>query len=285
VVTADFITPVVDDPAAFGAIAAANALSDIYAMGADPILVINLAGFPREALDLTVLTEIQSAAAAVVHEAGAITVGGHSIDDPELKFGLSVVGRIHPDEVVRNSTGHAGDLLYLTKPLGMGIVTTAHKRGDIDPRLLDQAIVQMRTINRGAARAMRRGGVHAATDVTGFGLLGHLREMALASGLAARVDAAAVPLLPGIVELAAAGAVPGGTRRNLGSVAPTTDFAASIDETLRLVLADAQTSGGLLLAVPADRRGQLEAALIEEGVEAAMIGELERGDAGRIQVS
>jgi selenide,water dikinase len=283
-VTADFITPVVDDPVAFGAIAAANSLSDVYAMGGEPLLAVNLAGFPREALDLTVLAEIQSAAAAVVHEAGAITVGGHSIDDPELKFGLSVVGRVHPDAVVRNRDGRPGDLLYLTKALGVGIVTTAHKRGEVDAALLDAAVTQMRTTNRAAANAMRIAGVNAATDVTGFGLLGHLHELSFASGLAARIDSQQVPTLNGVLELAEAGVVPGGTRRNLDSVRDATSFPDAMPEAMRLLLADAQTSGGLLLSVPVDRAPALESALAAEGVLVAAVGQLEEGTPGRIRV-
>jgi selenide,water dikinase len=284
VLTADFITPIVDDPVAFGAVAAANALSDVYAMGAEPIVCLNLVGFPRDALPLSVLSEILSASAAVVHEAGALTVGGHTIDDPELKFGLSVVGRVHPDRVVRNSDGRAGDTLYLTKPLGVGVFSTALKQEAAPDELTERAVGQMRTTNRAAARAMLTAGVNAATDVSGFGLLGHLNELALASGLAARLDATRVPILEGVRELAVAGRVPGGTRRNLAAAEQYTNFPGSMTEADRVLLADAQTSGGLLIAVPAERATALESALREEGVEAAAIGELTPGQPGAIRV-
>jgi selenide,water dikinase len=282
VLTADFITPVVDDPVAYGAIAAANALSDVWAMGGEPLLALNLVGFPRDSLPLDDLAEILSAAAATVHQAGAITAGGHSVDDPELKFGLSVVGRVHPDRVVRNSAGRAGDLLYLTKPLGIGIVTTALKRGELDPGLEALAIAQMRRLNREAAAAMLAAGAVAATDVTGFGLLGHLGELATASGLAARLDSLAVPFLPGVRDLAAAGAVPGGTRRNLAAAGGV--FAESHDQTLRLMLADAQTSGGLLIAIGPDRAADLEAELAARDQPVHRVGQLEAGIPGRIRV-
>ena len=285
VVTADFITPVVDDPVAYGAVAAANALSDVYAMGGTPLLAINLAGFPREALSLDILAEILSAGAAVAHEAGAVVVGGHTIDDPELKYGLSVVGKIHPARVVRNSTARPGDRLYLTKAIGVGIVTTAAKRGEVDAALLAAAVAQMSRLNRDASVAMLEVGVDAATDVTGFGLLGHLGEVAAGSKLAARLDVKAVPVLPGVRELAAAGLVPGGTRRNLESAARFTGFDGDVEEVDRLILADAQTSGGLLIAVPEARAAALEAAMARLAVPAVAIGVIEEGPPGRIAVS
>jgi len=285
VVTADFITPVVDDPVAYGSVAAANALSDVYAMGGTPLLAINLVGFPRDALPLDVLAEILAAGGAVAHEAGAVLVGGHTIDDPELKYGLSVVGKVHPDRVVRNSTARQGDRLYLTKAIGVGIVTTAAKRGEVDAGLLDAAVAQMSRLNRDASTAMLEVGVNAATDVTGFGLLGHLGEMAAASGVSARLELGAVPVLPGVRDLAAAGVVPGGTRRNLDSAARFTDFGAGVDEADRLVMADAQTSGGLLVAVPGERAGALEAAMARLGVPAVAVGAVEEGPPGRIAVA
>jgi selenide,water dikinase len=283
--TADFITPIVDDPVAYGAIAAANALSDVYAMGGQPLTVLNLAGFPRDSLDLTVLIEILSAAAATVHEAGAITVGGHTVDDPELKFGLSVVGRVHPDRVVRNSGARPGDVLYLTKPLGVGIITTGVKQDRLPPGLLDKAVAQMRRLNREAAEAMIEVGVSAATDVTGFGLLGHLGQLAAASRVSARLEAVRIPVLEGAQELAEAGVVPGGTRRNLTAAEAVTNFADSISPAQRLLLADAQTSGGLLIAVAPDRTDQLEAAMLSRGLVAARIGVIEASKPGHIQVA
>jgi selenide,water dikinase len=282
--TADFITPVVDDPVDYGAIAAANALSDVYAMGGTPLTALNLAGFPRDSLDLGVLTEILSAAAATVHDAGAITVGGHTIDDPELKFGLSVVGRVHPDRVVRNRGARGGDVLYLTKPLGVGIASTAAKQDRLPPGLLAVAVAQMRQLNREASEAMVAVGVSAATDVTGFGLLGHLRELVAASGVSARVESDQVPVLEGILELAGAGVVPSGTRRNLASIEAVTTFAPSISAAQRLVLADAQTSGGLLIAVAAERSPALEAAMLAAGVPAVRIGAVAGGQPGSMEV-
>lgn len=282
--TADFITPIVDDAVDFGAIAAANALSDIYAMGAQPLLALNLVGFPRDQLELDVLTEILSAGAAVVHQAGALTVGGHTIDDPELKYGLSLVGRVHPDKVVRNRGGRPGDRLYLTKPLGVGIISTAAKQDRLDPTLLDLAVAQMRQTNRAAAEAMTQVGVDAATDVTGFGLLGHLGELTAASGVAAMLESAAVPVLDGVLELAREGVVPSGTRRNLAAAMDRVQWPPGIEEARQLVLADAQTSGGLLVAVSEEREAGLDQAMTSAGVEARRIGTLEAGEAGTITV-
>jgi selenide,water dikinase len=280
----DFITPVVDDPVTFGRVAAANALSDVWAMGGEPLFVLNVAAFPRDALPLAVLTETLSAAAAVVHESGAVVAGGHTVDDPEFKFGLSVVGRVHPDRVVRNSGGRDGDLLYLTKPLGSGIATTAIKRGVIRPQLEAAVIAVMTQTNRAASRAMLAARVHAATDITGFGLLGHLFEMASGSGLGARVDSAAVPVLDGVRELAAGDVVPGGTRRNLEALGEKIVFSRGFPEPWQLVLADAQTSGGLLLAVPPERAAALEEGLHSEGLPVTCIGQLESTEPGRIRV-
>jgi selenide,water dikinase len=283
--TADFITPIVDDPVDFGAIAAANALSDVYAMGGQPLTALNLAGFPRESLDLSVLTEILSAAAAIVHEAGAITVGGHTVDDPELKFGLSVLGRVHPDRVVRNKGARPGDVLYLTKALGVGIISTGAKQDRLPPGLLDEAVAQMRRLNREAADAMVEVGVSAATDVSGFGLLGHLGQLAAASGVSARLWAELVPVLEGVLELAEAGVIPGGTRRNLAAAEVVTAFADRISAAQRLLLADAQTSGGMLIAVAPGRTDQLEAAMQARGLSPSRIGVIEPGEPGRIDVA
>jgi selenide,water dikinase len=283
--TADFITPVVDDALDFGAIAAANSLSDIYAMGGEPLVCLNLVGFPRASLDLTVLQEILSAGAAVVHEAGALTVGGHTIDDPELKFGLSVVGRVHPDRIVRNGGGSAGDVLFLTKPLGVGILTTAAKRDAVGPEQMAPAVASMRRTNRDASRAMLTVGVQAATDVTGFGLLGHLNEMLLASGVAAELNADRLPLLAEVERLAREGVVPGGTERNLAAASAFTERADGVDDWQMLVAADAQTSGGLLIAVAPGRAEVLEEALVTAGVGASRIGGLVGGNAGSILVT
>jgi len=284
VVTADFFTPIVDDPETFGAIAATNALSDVWAMGGRPAVCLNLVGFPRERLPLEVLQRILAAGAAVAQDAGAVVAGGHSIDDPELKYGLSVVGTVHPDRVVRNSTASAGDLLYLTKPIGTGLVSTAIKRGAAPDAAVDAAVAAMRTLNRDAAEAMLEAGAGAATDVTGFGLLGHLNELAAASGLAASLDAAAVPLLPEARALAERGLSPGGSRRNLEAASAYTDFGGA-DEPTRLLLADAQTSGGLLVAIAPARAAALEEALAGRGVPVHRVGALGAGTAGAIAVT
>jgi selenide,water dikinase len=254
-------------------------------MGGEPVTALNLVGFPREALPIDVLVEILQGAEEVVHNAGAITVGGHTIDDPELKFGLSLVGRVHPDRVVRNSTARPGDVLYLTKPLGVGIISTAIKRGSADSGLVAAAIAQMKTTNRAAAAAMLRAGPSAATDVTGFGLLGHLHELALGSGLSVALEAARVPRLDDVVEMAAAGLAPGGTVRNLHAAEGYTTFPAGMREAERLLLADAQTSGGLLIAIAADRGADLERELDAAGVFGARVGRLLGGEAGLISIS
>ncbi|HPR89695.1 MAG TPA: selenide, water dikinase SelD, partial [bacterium] len=249
--TVDFFTPIVDNPYVFGAIAAANALSDIYAMGGTPLFALNLVAFPAARLPLASLGEILRGAADTCREAGIDIAGGHSIDDTEPKFGLAVTGRVHPDKIWRNIGAQPGDALLLTKPLGLGILTTAMKRGMLGGEEIATAIAVMRELNRAAAAAAAGHAVHACTDITGFGLLGHLFEMTRGSNVEAEIRWQEVPLLAGAWEMAAAGAVPGGTRANLDHAAPHATFAAEVPEIARLLLADAQTSGGLLLAVPA----------------------------------
>ena len=285
VVTADFITPVVDDATDYGAIAATNAISDVYAMGGEPLVALNLVGFPRDALDLAVLQEILAAGAVVAQEAGMLVVGGHTIDDPGLKYGMSVVGTVHPERVVRNSGGRAGDLLYLTKSLGVGILTTAAKRDAIDAAGLAPAVASMRRSNRDASRAMLAAGVRGATDVTGFGLLGHLNELAAGSGLAAEIDYASLPLLPLVDGLARAGVVPGGTERNLANARAFTEQAAGLEAWQMLIAADAQTSGGLLVATAPENAAVLEAEMGRAGVRAVQIGRLVAGNPGNIRLS
>ena len=280
VVTADFFTPIVDDPLDFGRIAAANALSDIYAMGARPLFALNLVGFPRDLLDQGILEEIVRGGGEVVQKAGAAVLGGHSIDDPEPKFGLCVVGEGAPDALVRNSTARPGDVLVLTKPLGTGIIATAIKAGAAPTEVVRTAVASMTTLNRQAAEAMVRHGAHACTDVTGYGLVGHLREMAAASQVSATIEAGAVPVLPGAKELLADGHVPGGTRRNLEDAAPTTDW-GDADQATRTILADAQTSGGLLIALPDGSAAELVAEL----AGAVVIGRVEEGPGGTIAVT
>lgn len=249
--TADFFTPVLDDPYDFGRVAAANALSDVYAMGARPVMAVNLVGWPRERLSAGLLAEVLRGGAAVAAEAGVPVVGGHSIDDPEPKYGMAVTGVVHPDRMLRNDAATPGTPLTLTKPLGIGVLATWHKRTG---KRSEAAVDAMTTLNAAAAEAALAGGARAATDVTGFGLLGHLHEMMLASGTSARLDPGAVGYLPGAREVAAEGFVSGGTRRNLDWVRPHLDSGGA-DELELLLLADAQTSGGLLVAGTVDLPG------------------------------
>ena len=286
VATVDFFTPIVDDPYDFGRIAATNAFSDVYAMGATPLLALNLVGWPRDTLPFELLGEVIRGGADVARDARAFVLGGHSVDDPEPKYGMVVIGETHPERIVKNAGARPGDALVLTKPLGTGVLTTALKRDLVTESDLAEAVRAMTTLNAGAAHAMLAVGVHAATDVTGFGLLGHLRTMLEASGAAAEVRAAAVPLLPHARELAERGAVPGGTERNAESVADTTTFGTAVDPTTRLLLADAQTSGGLLISVESQRAPALVAALEREATPArAVIGRVVEGPAGRIRVA
>lgn len=282
VITADFFTPIVDDPFDFGRIAAANALSDIYAMGARPLFAINLVAFPRSLLDEGILGEIVRGGDAIAANAGVPIIGGHSIDDPEPKYGLCVIGQVHPEAIMRNSTARAGDELVLTKPIGTGVIATAIKSERAADDVVRAAVDSMTRLNREAAEAMVESRAHAATDVTGFGLLGHLHEVALHSGLAARLRVADVPLLPGALELAAEGHVPGGTSRNLQDLAPSIHDQATVDEPLRILLADAQTSGGLLICLPAEPAAALVDRLVRNGHAAARVGSLEEGEPGRI---
>ena len=286
VATVDFFTPIVDDPYDFGRIAAANALSDIYAMAATPLFALNLVGWPRDKLPFELLGEVIRGGADMAREAGAFVLGGHSVDDPEPKYGMVVIGDARPERIVKNSGAKPGDALVLTKPIGTGVLATALKRDLVTEQDLAPAVASMTTLNAGAARAMLAVGVHAATDVTGFGLLGHLRNLLEASGAAGEVNAAAVPLLAGARELAERGAIPGGTERNAASLTAAVTFGAGVDRTARVLLADAQTSGGLLIAVPPARVDALVAALGREGTPvAAVIGRVVAGSAGRISVT
>ncbi len=285
VATVDFFTPIVDDPYDFGRIAAANAFSDVYAMGGTPLLALNLVGWPRDTLPYELLGEVLRGGGDVARAAGAFVLGGHSIDDPEPKYGMAVVGEVHPDRIVTNAGARPGDALLLTKPIGTGVLTTALKRDLLSEAELAPAVAAMTTLNAAAARAMLAVGVHAATDVTGFGLLGHLHSLLEASGAAAEVTAQAVPLLPHARDMAARGAVPGGTQRNLASLADAVSFAAAVAETTRVLLCDAQTSGGLLIAVAPGSAAALVAALErEQAPAAAVIGRVVAGPPGRVVV-
>lgn len=257
VATLDFFTPVVDDPFDFGRIAAANALSDVYAMGGRPLFALNIVGWPMETLGPEMLGRVLAGGASVCDEAGIPVVGGHTIDDEEPKFGLSVTGTIDTSRILRNVGARPGDDLWLTKPLGSGILITVLKRRGLDADTYAGLVATMTALNRAGAEAMLASGAVAATDVTGFGLLGHLAGMLRGGGLDAELSFAALPFLAGVRDAAAAGFVPGGTRRNLGYFGASVEFDDSIAESDRFAVADAQTSGGLLVAVPADRSDEL----------------------------
>ena len=284
VVTTDFFTPIVDDPYQYGQIAAANALSDLYAMGARPLFALNLLAFPRGKLHDGTLEQIIKGGAEKAREAGISILGGHSIDDAEPKYGLVAVGEVDPREMTTNAAARPGHRLVLTKAIGTGIVATAIKAGVVGEEVVEAATRSMAALNKGAAEVMREMGVRAATDVTGFGLLGHLRQMLRASGVAARLEAAAVPFLPGVTKLAETARFPGGTMRNLADVKEDVSFPANLSEILRALLADAQTSGGLLMSVPPDIVPELLDRLAGRSPVAAVIGEVDEGPPGRIRV-
>jgi selenide, water dikinase len=284
VATVDFFTPIVDDAFDFGRIAAANALSDIYAMGARPRFALNLIAFPRDLLGTGLLEEIVRGGGEIALEAGIAVIGGHSIDDTEPKFGMCVIGEADPRLITRIAGALAGDVLVLTKPIGTGVIATAIKQGIASEDVVRDAVASMTTLNRGAAEAMLRVGVSAATDVTGFGLVGHLRNMLRASGVSAEISTAAVPLLPGVAELAAE-CIPGGTRRNREDVAADVSWDPALTELQQLLMCDAQTSGGLLISVPAARVEDLVAELRAEDTPiASVIGVVKEGSPGRIAV-
>jgi selenide,water dikinase len=279
--TVDFFSPIVDDPYTFGQIAAANALSDVYAMGAKPLFALNVAGFPSE-LPLEVLQEVFRGGVAKASEAGVPVLGGHTVQQDEPMYGMVVTGLVHPARVARNAGARVGDQLVLTKPLGTGIVANAAKQDRCPEEVLAAAVASMSALNRGAAEALEEAGADACTDVTGFGLVGHLRGMLAASGVSARIWADRLPLLPQVRELVAAGFVPGGTRRNLAFYEPHLD-AGAVAEAERLIACDAQTSGGLLIAVARERLDALLGALRRRGAPAAAhIGEIVDGPQGRI---
>ena len=284
VVTTDFFTPIVDDAYDFGQIAAANALSDLYAMGAKPLFALNLLAFPRARLEEGSVGEIIRGGAEKAKEAGVPILGGHSIDDAEPKYGLVAVGEVHPQKMTTNSEARPGAKLILTKAIGTGIIATAIKEGQADPTTVEVAVRSMATLNRGAADAARALEIRAATDVTGFGLLGHLRQMLRASGVSARLESEAVPLLPGALDLALSSRFPGGSVRNLADVEADVSFPATMSRNRRLLLADAQTSGGLLIATPPAQVPDLLSLLEGKSPAAAVIGEIQEGPPGRIQV-
>lgn len=251
--TVDFFTPIDDDPYTFGQIAAANSLSDIYAMGATPLFALNIIGFPINVLPKLDLIKILQGGIDKAQEAGISIVGGHSIDDPEPKYGLVVTGEVAEENLITNSNAQSGDKLILTKPLGTGIIATAVKRGVANKEAMAKSAKSMVTLNKFAAEVMMGIGVNSATDVTGFGLLGHLSEMCEASNVSAKIDYQALPFLPSVKKLAEKGVVPGGTKRNLKFVQDKVQFGEYLTDIDKLLLADAQTSGGLLISMPAEK--------------------------------
>ena len=281
----DFFPPITDDPYEFGAIAAANSLSDVYAMGGKPLIALNVVGFPAS-LDKDILGRTLQGGYAKAAEADCLIVGGHTVDDPEPKYGLSVIGVVEPGKQISNASAKAGDVLVLSKPIGTGIITTAGKQGVVDPDVMTGAVETMAALNRPGAVAMQRVGVNAATDVTGFGLMGHLKSMVRGSGVAAEVNLGAIPVLAGTRELLDRGVAPGGTHRNLNSVEDVVTWNEGLTDEDRLLLCDAQTSGGLLISVPAARCDALVAALREEGAPcAAVVGRITDGPAGTISAA
>ncbi|MBI3864389.1 MAG: selenide, water dikinase SelD [Planctomycetia bacterium] len=283
VLTTDFFTPIVDAPRDFGRVAAANALSDVYAMGGKPLTALSIVGFP-DSLPATILAEILIGASEIAAEAGTSIVGGHTIKSEEPIFGLAVVGTVHPQRVLANAGAQPGDVLILTKPIGLGIITTAAKNDQDSRGAITEAIRVMTTLNRVAAESLVEFDVHALTDVTGFGLLGHLRNMTAASGVTADIRAGSVPVLAAAREYVSAGIAPGGTRANLKFLAEWVDFAPDVSQEERLLLCDAQTSGGLLAAVPAAQQERAVAQLKARGVSAAVVGRISGPGAGRIHV-
>ncbi len=284
--TLDFFTPIVDDPRTFGRIAAVNALSDVYAMGGRPVTAMNIVGFPKDKLDLSILAEILDGGMDALREAGVALVGGHSVKDHEPKYGLSVTGLVDPRKMLTNAGLRPGDVLVLTKPIGTGILGTATKRDLAEPESIAASVTSMSTLNRGAGEVAVGQGLRACTDVTGFSLVGHLVEMARASHKIVRLNAHDVPLLPGVLPAAAAGLVPGGSKDNRKHFGGWADLADNLDPNLVAALFDAQTSGGLLLAVPADRLEDTIAGLAEARcLVTAVIGDVigEDGE-GRVEV-
>ncbi|EGK12939.1 selenide, water dikinase [Desmospora sp. 8437] len=283
--TVDFFTPVVDDPYAFGQIAAANSLSDVYAMGARPITALNIVGFSVSKLDASLLADILRGAADKVKEAGAAIIGGHSIDDPEPKFGLSVTGRVHPDQIWRKGGARPGDRLLLTKPVGVGIHTTGIKRNQVTDEEIERVTQVMATLNRVAAETLFDYDVHACTDVTGFGLLGHASEMSRAGCVGFEIEAGAVPILPRTDELAQQGIVPGGTRANARHLENCLLLEETVSDTLHTILCDAVTSGGLLAALPEEQAEEALASLHRNGVnDARIIGRVTEEHPAKIRV-
>lgn len=284
IVTVDFFTPITDDPYEFGVIAAANSLSDVYAMGGKPLVALNIVGFPAE-LAVDMLGDVLKGGYDKAAEAGCLIVGGHTVDDSEPKYGLSVVGLIEPGKEVSNAKAQPGDVLVLTKPIGTGIITTGCKQGITPDDILKNAVDVMATLNKGAAEAMMRVGINSCTDITGFGLMGHLRGMTRGSKVGAIINASDVPVLPGVWDLLGKNVVPGGTFRNMNGVEDSVDWDKSLTDQQRLLMCDAQTSGGLLISVTKDKVEKLLSELEISGVETRVIvGAITAENSGRILV-
>lgn len=272
--TVDFFTPVVDDPFTYGMIAVANSLSDVYAMGGEPRIGLNIVCFPMQSLPASALADILRGGAAMAATAGVTIVGGHTVEDLEPKYGLAVTGTVHPERYVSARGARPGDVLVLTKPLGTGVVTTALKAGEAAKSHVEAAVRWMTALNRDAARAMVRAGAHAATDITGFGLLGHLLEMCEASDVSAVVNASAVPLLPGALEYARQGTVPGGSHTNLSYLKDRVEIPGALDSAVATLLTDAQTSGGLLVSLPPETVHSFSA-MASPAMLVAVVGKVE----------
>jgi selenide,water dikinase len=283
--TVDFFTPIVDDAYDFGRIAVANALSDVYAMGGKPLTALNVVCFPRDTMDISILREVLKGGLAEMHEAGVLLLGGHTVDDPELKYGLAVTGTIHPQIVIHNNRAKPGDRLVLTKPLGTGIISTAIKRNKASKEAIARVVKSMTTLNRTASELMLEVGVNACKDITGFGLLGHACEMIEGTGVGMEIDSAVVPFFPEAKEYAEAGMIAGGLGRNRDFRKHMVDIDSKVPQYLQDILFDPQTSGGLLIAVPKAKASRLMKRLHSEGVaEAAVIGEVVAEPKGRIRV-
>jgi selenide, water dikinase len=283
--TVDFFTPIVDDPYDFGRIAAANSLSDVYAMGGRPVTALNVVCFPKDQMDFSILREVLKGGLDTMHQADVILLGGHTVDDPELKYGLSVTGTIHPDQVVHNNTAKAGDVLVLTKNLGTGIISTAIKGGVASKEAVSAVTESMVTLNKTASEVMCEVGVNACKDITGFGLLGHACEMIEGMPVGFKLDSAAVPVFPYAIDYYNQGIAPGGIARNRDYRLPFVDFTPAVPTHLRDIFFDPQTSGGLLIAVPKAKASRLLTKLQSRGVSAAtVIGEVTAENPGRIRV-
>ncbi len=283
--TVDFFTPIVDDPYQFGQIAAANSLSDIYAMGGKPLFALNVVGFPIKELPKSMLTEILQGGADKAKEAGISIVGGHSIDDREPKYGLVVTGEVNKDKIVSNKGAKIGDVLVLTKPLGTGIIATAIKKGNAKESLINEAVKVMITLNKVAAETMVNFEVHSATDITGYGLLGHLSEICEGSDVSAKINYSNIPKIAGITSMVLSGYIPGGSKRNLETCQKFTKFSGRLSETEKIILADAQTSGGLLVSLSVKNAEKFVTRLKNESdMEVSIIGEITEKGENRIVV-